>query len=159
VNASDILHYGHVHVMQAYDGLPEQAWGEVGVTSRWTPKDLLAHLSSFELLLEDAFKSVLGQGPTPTLDAQQFDRTGFNDAQVALRSEHAPDQILKEYGEAHDRVMALAEELGPDRLRRPGTIPWYGETCALDDLIVYANYAHKREHCAQLKLFRSRLGL
>ena len=26
------------------------------------------------------------------------------------------------------------------------------------NVIVYANYAHKREHCAQLKLFRQRLS-
>jgi hypothetical protein len=159
MNARDILHYGHLHVLQAFDGLSERAWETAGVTSRWSPKDLLAHLASFELYLEDGLKSVLGRGPTPTLDASNADRAGFNDAQVELRRDRLPDQILREYGDAHDRVMALADELGPDRLRQTGTIPWYGAAYSLDDLIVYANYAHKREHCGQLRQFRLRLGV
>lgn len=28
----------------------------------------------------------------------------------------------------------------------------------LEDFIVYTSYGHKREHCAQIKLFRKRLG-
>jgi hypothetical protein len=39
-------------------------------------------------------------------------------------------------------------------LRAPGTIPWYGAEYALDDLIVYFNYGHKREHAGQIGLFR-----
>jgi len=39
-------------------------------------------------------------------------------------------------------------------LREVGTIRWYGPTYALDDLIVYVNYAHKREHCAQMRRWR-----
>jgi hypothetical protein len=156
VNAHDILRYGHADVLRAFDKLSERDWNEVGVTSRWTPKDLLSHLTSYELMLEDALKSVLGRSPTPTLDASSSDRGGFNDQQVGARRDHLPDQVLREYVEAHDRVVALADELGAERLRQPGTIPWYGDGYSLDDFIVYTNYAHKREHCAQLKQFRMR---
>jgi hypothetical protein len=49
--------------------------------------------------------------------------------------------------------MALADELGAERLRQPGTMPWYGPDYLLDDLIVHANYAHKREHCGEVRQF------
>ena len=157
MNAPDILAYGHRLVLQTFDGLPPDLWNRSGVTTRWSPRDVLAHLASYELMLGDAFESVLGRQPTPTLDHMRADHTAFNDSEVERREGHTPEQILREYTEAHERVIALAAELGPDRLRQPGTIPWYGEGYSLDDLIVYANYAHKREHCGQVRQFRLRL--
>lgn len=35
-------------------------------------------------------------------------------------------------------------------------MPWYGDAYALDDLIVYMYYGHKREHNAQIAAFRDR---
>jgi hypothetical protein len=156
MNALDILDYGHRDTLAVFDGLSGDDWNRPGVTSSWSPKDVLAHLTSFELVLEDVMKSALGRGPTPMLESFTRQHASFNEDQVAARRGRSPAAILEEYGAAHARVMALARELGPDRLREIGTIPWYGETYALDDFVVYANYSHKREHCAQLKLFRRR---
>jgi hypothetical protein len=83
-------------------------------------------------------------------------RAWFGDTQVLARKGRAPQQILDEYTSAHERTVALAKELGADRLREVGTIPWYGPKYSIDDFIVYANYAHKREHLGQLKQFRLR---
>jgi len=152
MNALEILRYGDGEVAKAVDGLDD--WTTPGVTSAWSAKDVLAHLASYERFLEEAMLEVLGRGPTPTLDAMRGDLKGFNAAQVASRRDTAPDAVRREYAEAHARVMALATEIGPDRLRAPGTIPWYGADYSLDDLIVYTNYAHKREHGAQLRAFR-----
>jgi len=157
VNALDILHYGHVEVQRAFDGLDVADWEQPGVTTRWSPRDVLAHLASFELLLEDVLCSALGRKPTHTLDAFREDSRTFNDAQVLARKGRTPPVLLDEYNSAHERVMALANELGAERLRAVGTIPWYGPDYALDDFIVYANYAHKREHCGEVRQFRLRV--
>lgn len=154
MNAHEILMYGNRHVQDAFGGLRESDWTRVGVTTRWSPRDLLAHLTSFELVLAETLGEVLGEGDTPTLDAMRRARAAFGDAQVAARQDRSGAEVMKEYEAAHALVMARAAKLGPDRLRAPGTIPWYGEAYSLDDLIVYANYAHKREHCAQMRRFR-----
>jgi mycothiol maleylpyruvate isomerase-like protein len=154
VNALDILKYGHREIVSGLEGLDD--WDSAGVTSRWSVKDLVAHLASYERFVEEAMLEVLGRGPTPVLDAMRADPRGFNDAQVGARRAHGTDVVRREYEEAHARLLALADELGPERLRREGTIPWYGLRYSLDDLIVYANYAHKREHGAQLRAFRLR---
>ncbi|HET7224301.1 MAG TPA: DinB family protein [Candidatus Eisenbacteria bacterium] len=154
MNALDVLKYGDGEVAKATDGLDD--WNTPGVTTSWSAKDVLAHLASFERFLEEAMLELLGRGPTPTLDAMRADAAGFNAAQVGSRRNASLDAVRREYDEAHARVMGLAAEIGPDRLRQPGTIAWYGPSYALDDLIVYANYAHKREHCAQIRAFRLR---
>jgi hypothetical protein len=153
MNARDVVHYGHQTVLKAVDGVQGDDWTRVGVTSHWSTQDVIAHLASFEQLLEDALKSVLGRVPTPMLDAMGRDPRGFNDAEVDRRRGCAAAEVLGEYAATHERVMSLIEELGPDRLRQPGTIPWYGPDYSLDDFIVYTNYAHKREHCAQIRMF------
>lgn len=154
MNAVDILHYGQQHVLDALQDFDD--WETPGVTSRWTAHEWLAHLASYERFMEEALSEVLGRGSGPTLDAMRADSKGFNDAQIAARHGRSVDEIRRELEEAHARVEALAKELGPERLSAPGTIPWYGPSYSLDDLIVYANYAHKREHAAQLRAFKAR---
>jgi hypothetical protein len=39
-----------------------------------------------------------------------------------------------------------------------GSIPWYGPEYALDDLLVYTMYGHKREHAPQLEAVLERPG-
>ncbi|HTM58125.1 MAG TPA: DinB family protein [Candidatus Udaeobacter sp.] len=154
MNALDILHYGDREVRGAFDGLDSAEWNRTGVTRRWSPKDVLAHLSSFEIVLEDVLRSAAGEPPSPAFDRFTKGHATFNDSEVEARRSRSADDILREYDAAHERVMDLARRLGPERLRQVGTIPWYGPDYSIDDFIVYANYAHKREHCAQVKRFR-----
>jgi hypothetical protein len=52
--------------------------------------------------------------------------------------------------------MTLVAQIPAETLRATGTIPWYGPEYALDDLITYMYYGHKREHSAQIAVFRDR---
>ena len=65
--------------------------------------------------------------------------------------------VLEEYQESHTRVMVLARRIPDETYRQNGIIPWYGAEYCLDDFIVYSNYAHKREHSAQVNIFRDKL--
>jgi len=158
MDALDILSYGHKHVLDAVSGLDDEGWLVPRVTTAWSVKDVIAHLASFELLLEDALRSVIDpSAATPTL-AKKGAGGNFSADEVSARSDTPHAEVLAEYARTHERVMGLAQTLSPERLRERGTIPWYGEKYSLDDLIVYMNYAHKREHSAQIRLFRKREG-
>jgi hypothetical protein len=76
---------------------------------------------------------------------------------VALRKHHAVADIVAEYKDAWARTMELITQIPPQTRREPGTIPWYGAEYALDDLLVYMYYGHKREHAAQIAVFRDQL--
>ena len=94
---------------------------------------------------------------TPTLNAFVEPGGQFNDAEVARRQHMGHADVLAEYNATYERVAVLAALVPPDTLRLPGTLPWYGMEYALDDYIVYAFYGHKREHCAQIAVYRDRL--
>lgn len=166
MNAQDVMKYGHGTVLRAIDGLPEAEWETGGACGVWSVKDIIAHLTSYEHVLAEVLSSFQsdsampslspGGSATPTLNA--FVEPGFNDTQVALRKSNSHADVLAEYTKVHEQVMALAAQIPAETLRRTGTLPWYGVEYALDDFIVYAFYGHKREHCAQIGVFRDRLA-
>lgn len=152
MNAHDILSYGQRDVLAEFADLPSTQWG-ILVNTRWTVKDVLAHLLSFEVMLEEVLTSVdIPDADHPTLDDRNRDRAGFNDRQVDTRKSQTPDDLLRDMKATHQRVLALVDLLGPEKIREVGTIPWYGPEYSLDDYIVYSNYAHIREHVGQVKL-------
>ena len=67
----------------------------------------------------------------------------------------------------HQTVMQAIEGLEAERWEDSGVVgvwstkdviahlAWYGDAYDLDDFIAYMYYGHKREHAAQIKLFRA----
>lgn len=158
MNALDVLKYGHQTILKTVEDFPENAWHEAGVVGVWSAKDIVAHLASFEQVLVEVLGSVLdATQPTPMLDGFRGDRR-FNDEQVAVRKEKTPTEVLAEYEEWHVRAMELAGRIDPETFNREGALPWYGAEYDLEDFIVYTYYGHKREHSAQIALFRKRIA-
>jgi len=156
MNASDILEYGNLTVLRTIEGLPESDWNTSGVCGVWSVKDIIAHLASYEQVLIEVLTSFLGGGPTPHLDRYKKGEA-FNDNEVALRKDQSPVETLAEYKAAHSQTMLLVTQIPAETLRQAGTLPWYGMEYALDDYIVYAFYGHKREHSAQIAVFRDQI--
>ena len=157
MNATDILKYGQLTVLQAIDGFLETAWETPGACGVWSVKDIIAHLASYERVLFDILTSLTSGGPTPALNT--FIELGgqFNDSEVNRRKEKTIHDVLAEFNDTHSQVMSLIVTLPPETLRQNGTLPWYGMDYALDVVIVYMYYGHKREHSAQIAAFRDYL--
>jgi hypothetical protein len=158
MNTHDILKYGHLTVLQTIEGLPDSEWATGGVCGVWSIKDIIAHLASYEQVLAEVLTSFLGGGPTPYLDQFQDPNGKFNDTQVAMRKDATIAEIRAEFNTTHARTMALVDQIPAAVQRQAGTLPWYGMEYALDDFIVYSYYGHKREHSAQIAVFRDRLA-
>ncbi len=157
MNTIDVMHHGHRTLMQAIDGLEVGQWEVPGVVGVWSTKDVIAHLASFETILIDVLTSLQDEdAETPILD--EFFGAGpaaFNDTQVALRAHHMPGVVLEEYETSVAQTLELARAVPQELFRRNGLLALYGDEYDLDDFIVYTFYGHKREHAAQIKLFRA----
>jgi Mycothiol maleylpyruvate isomerase N-terminal domain len=157
MHAFDVLKYGNRTLMSAIDGLTAEDCAPGGVCGWWSVKDIIAHLASHELVLGDALTGLLEVGPTPILDLYLSDWESFNDAQVDLRKGLSYAQTLDEYKQAHERVMALVVRLSEELLHKSGALPWYGAEYDLEDYFAYGYYGHKREHSAQINVYRDTL--
>ena len=158
MNTSDVLKYGHRTALTTIDGLAEADWHTSGVCGVWSVKEILAHLASFEHMLVGVLGTFWGDDPTPTLVRYfELGPLQFNDVEVAMRRDMTVAEVLAEYQSTYEQAAAMAAQISPETCREPGTLPWYGLEYALDDFIVYTFYGHKREHSAQIAVFRDQL--
>ncbi len=114
---------------------------------RLTNKSLLMYLAP--LPQKDA--------ATPTLDTFIAQGNQFNTLEVSRRKAKTIQEVLAEFNDAHSQVISLMTKISPEMLRKDGTLPWYGMEYALDDVLVYMYYGHKREHSAQIAAFRDQM--
>ncbi len=154
MNALDVVRYGHLTFLGALENCAADEVSKPGACGIWSVKDIVAHITSYELVLVGILDEAAGEGPNPDLVRYRDQGLAFNDGEVAARLDHCFDDVLGELNGAHATVLERLSGFSPEHVRRPGTIPWYGDDYALDDLIVYMYYGHKREHAAQVAAFR-----
>ena len=148
MNTLDVLAYGQGTIRSTIDRYGPDDWGRIAL-GVWTAKDLLGHLGAFEVRFADQLAPFVGV--SAETDLPSADPATFNDDQAAVRARWSVGEVMTELLEAHERVMRLAAQISPEVWREVGTIPWYGAEYSLDDLVVYQQYGHKREHDPQLQ--------
>jgi hypothetical protein len=159
MNARDILYYGHDFVTRNLADLPMEHWETENVCGWWSTKLIIAHLASFEHMLVEVLTSFLEDDTqSPVLEQMSsLGGEGFNDYHIKLRREKTPAELYAEYTAVCQSTLDLVARLPEETLRQAGAIPWYGDQYALDDYIVYQYYGHKREHMAQVNIFKDTL--
>lgn len=156
MNAKDILFYADRDLIKQFEKVPGKAWEIPGVCGVWSTKDVLSHLTSYEIVLAEVIMSLQTHSiPTPYIDQIKLSYPGFNNEQVTTRENTPPQEILKEYTAAHKTIMKSIEALPKNMFLKEGIATWYGKAYCLDDIIVYLNYGHKKEHLAQVEVFIS----
>jgi hypothetical protein len=156
MNAIDVLRYGHGTVLETIERVPEDAWDAPGAAGDWSPKDVLGHLSAFELLLAEVLESLDG-GAMPLAEAMnEQGGDAWNESQWARRRDLPARAIIDEYTHAFEHVISLAARVPEEAFSQNGLLAWYGDGYDLDDFITYTSYGHKREHTAQIGAFLDR---
>ena len=158
MNARDILKYGQQTVLQTLHSFPEASWKTPGACGVWSVKDIIAHLASYERVLVDILTTFTESGSTPVLNSYVELGSQFNDIEVSRRKAATIQDVLAEFNDTHIQVTSLLVNIPSETLRQSGTLPWYGMEYALDDVLVYMYYGHKREHSAQIAAFRDQLS-
>jgi hypothetical protein len=157
MNAEDVIKYGHRTVMHTLEGLPAAEIDVGGVCGIWSVKDIMAHLASHELVLVDILNSFLGVTDSPHFNVYRKLGLAFNDIEVEKRKGMTYSAIVREYEDAHAQLSKAIVRVPVETRRQTGTLPWYGAEYDLEDLIAYSNYGHKREHTAQINVYRDLL--
>jgi hypothetical protein len=158
MHPSDILRYANRTLLHPVRDLTEDEWRAPDVCGVWSAREIIAHLASFELALIEALAVARGEPIGPTLAEMLRDGQAFNDKQVMARLGLSVAETLAEYEAAHRRTLELAAALPPNLFINTGFLPAYGLEYDLEDFIVYSYYGHKREHAAQIMVFRDGIG-
>jgi len=156
MHAVDVLKYANLTVLHSLQGLPTEDWATAGVCGWWSVREIIAHLASFEHILSEALEIAGGarDGYGPTLRAWFRNGQTFNDEQVAARAALSPEETLADYAATQAQTMALADALPSQAWLQTGFLRAYGPEYDPQDFITYALYGHKREHAAQIAVYR-----
>jgi len=163
MNEIDALKSGNKMLAEAIDTLvaldwfSAENWYRTGACDQWSVKDIIAHLSSFETLLNDLLLSLEEGAMTPALQQYIADPQHFNHMQVALREEKSVGELLAEYEQAHALNVNWLPHISEEKRIQIGAIPWFGAEQTPADFIIYAAYDHKREHVDQIMAFISHI--
>lgn len=159
MNTPDIMFYANKKVVDATDNLPESEWNKKGVCGEWSVKDIVAHIVSYELIINDVLSTFTNSTVnTPYLDRMKKNHDVFNAEEVNGRKNLTVKQVTDEYKNTYEKNMKLLSMIPKEKLSEVGTIPWYGENYCLDDFIVYMVHGHKVEHSTQIALFKDNLN-
>ena len=63
MNTVELLDNCHLKIIQVLDDLPELQWDIPEVCGDWSVKEIVAHLTSYELALAEALNTLSGQEP------------------------------------------------------------------------------------------------
>ena len=160
MNPADVLKYGHTFVTRTLDGLPLTEWEAGGVCGVWSVKDIVGHLAAYEHFLTEVLSPFANITIDNVLMRQmgQLGADGFNNAQATSRKDQTAEQVLAEYIDTFTYNQEQIVPKVPAAIwSQVGAIPWYGAEYSLDDYIVYSFYGHKREHSAEINVFKDRI--
>ena len=158
MNTPDVLQNSNLMVIQAVDGLPETDWDIPGACGEWSVKDIIAHFASYEQVILDVLTSFREGEPTPYVLHWVNQPDAFNVTEVEKRKYLTAQQVMDEYQNLQVQATSLLMQIPADGVQQRGTMPWYRKECCLADFIDLI-YAHAREHCMQIALFRQRPNL
>lgn len=159
MHAVDMLTYGHQTVAEAIKGLDEADGEQTGVCGHWSVKEIIAHLASYEAVLVEVLQTIIEpDAAAPLLELLLTSYDSFNDEQVLLRQGMTFARQWHEYVATHQEAMTLLRRVPEEKQRQVGMLSWYGPEYDLEDFLVYMYYAHKREHAAQINVYRDHLA-
>ncbi len=154
MNIIEALDTCHLNMLQVIDDLPETMWDVPGVCGSWSVKDLMAHLTSYELLLIDVLTTAQGQAPTPLLSRFLAQQDTFNAEVVKQHAYDTAQQVQDAFHDAQITSTSLLARIPADLLLKPGVVPALGVERRIADFITII-CQHTDEHRAQISAFRN----
>src|SRR5437879_10560394 len=116
MNAAEMLDNVHLRTIRALDDLPELQWDLPGVCGDWTVKEIVAHLTSYELALAEGLKTFLGQPSTRTYISRLLeDGEKFNEEEVEKRRYDTAQRVMDDYNDAQIQTVSLLEQIPAER--------------------------------------------
>jgi len=132
---------------------PEAEWTTRPVCGVWTMKDLIGHLTDWEIVGVDALRQ-LNEGRTPEFDIviDSFDE--FNNPNAAARKDQPWAEVWAEFEAVRQEMMEILADITPQNLARTFQAPWGGDVPGTFWPLIWAG--HELEHAVDV---RAALGL
>jgi|SRR5215469_14039470 len=132
-------------LLDAITTLPEALLDEKGVVGEWSIKNVLAHLTGWERIVEDFLPDRLATGIRPAVfSIMSADEDAWNAQQVASGEHLTPKEQLGEFERARQALVQVLDDAGEEALNRQ--CPWPEWQGTLATYILEQVGDHECEH-------------
>jgi hypothetical protein len=144
-------------LQDTFGGLTEEDFLRPKAIDKWTLKDLLGHIASWDEEMVRVLQTFTMPGEsqyTYTIS----DRNGFaawNEEQINARSERSVNQVMSEFEIARRDLIQVVEGLTDPVLNRTRMTSW-GKTATGFELLM-TQVDHDREHAEQVRSYRKKI--
>jgi uncharacterized damage-inducible protein DinB len=134
-------------LMAAVSGLDSDTLSKVKIDENWTIKDLLIHIIAWDEVCLIPLKAL---STTGVFEAEAIpDRSAWNAAQVARRSELPMDSIWRELTRVRLELLGVAQRLDDTQWKMEFSLPW-GERGTVAQILSGLAW-HENEHTQQIE--------
>lgn len=151
------LRAGRKELQETIHGLTEEDFLRPKAIDKWTLKDLLAHIASWDEEMVRVLQTFTLPGESIYTYAIA-DRNGFavwNEEQITARRERTMPEIMSEFEIARRDLIQVVEGLTDAVLNRSRMTSW-GKAATGFELIM-TQVDHDREHAEQVRSFRKKI--
>jgi uncharacterized damage-inducible protein DinB len=153
----DQIKQARATMLEALDGLPDDAMLRPGVVGMWSVKDVLAHLSIWQSELITALAQV-DRSPRAPHIVEIEDIDEFNEEQYRANVRRPLSVIREDFEGVHKHLLKTVEGLDEKTLNNARKYPWM-EGEPLWYLIAENGYWHEQEHAEEIRQWREENGL
>ena len=120
---------------------------ELEICPGWTIKEVVGHITAWEMVIDKALKAFKAGDPPYFLGEQDFDL--FNKGEVEKRSSWTLDEVIREWGEVRDDLKKTITKLNEDDLPTEMVLPWGSERTVEELIEIIAE--HEQEHAEDVE--------
>ena len=108
----------------------------------WTIKELIAHITAWEIVIHKAFQAYMAGDPPYFLREQDFDI--FNEDAVDFRATWSMEQVLQEWKDVREKLTKTIQKLKETDLPVEMVLPWGSERTVAELIEIIGE--HEGEH-------------
>lgn len=153
----DLIEKGHQLVLSAVEGLSAADADIPGACGRWSIRELVAHLASYEALTVEVLAHLDSESTGRLVTGWLDNRTAFNHFQANRLSDHSLERLIASYSAHHEVLINEYLRIPDARLRQARELAWYGAHRPVYAFLIDIAYKHKRTHALQIVTHRRRL--
>src|SRR5258708_8404159 len=152
----DEIRRGRADLLDALDGLPDDAMLRAGVVGIWSVKDVLAHLTVWESELITALSQLDRPTRVPEIvEIEDIDE--FNAEQYRTNARRSLPAVLEDFHGVHKHLIQTIEELDDKTINNARRFPWM-ESEPIAHPLTENGCCHGQEHPEDIRTAREQLA-
>jgi uncharacterized damage-inducible protein DinB len=145
----------HKKLVEVLNRLKKTQMDEDIILGKWTVKDIIAHISAWNLEITKAINSILNDEKPWFVDEEELNETEFNKRETQKRKSWSLEKIMEEWQNSFEKLVRRIENLSSSEWEHQADFVWKNTTIpvSIESLLgyTYKGEGHEGGHAKQIE--------